>query len=241
MVVICSADIAPYKVTNRKWQIVFVWLAAIATPIFLDSLEMPFYAIDEIKPVVSQHAYVHPTATIIGDVIIGPNCYVGPSAVLRGDFGRLILEEGSNLQDTCVMHGFPENDTIVEKDGHIGHGAVLHGCIIKRNALIGMNAVIMDGAVIGEDSIVGAMSFVKESMQIPSRKLAAGSPAKVIRELSDEEIEWKSKGTHAYQTLTHRSLTSMVKVEPLSEPEENRKRLKFEGLSPLQQFKSDTK
>jgi phenylacetic acid degradation protein len=119
------------------------------------------YEIDGIRPVVHPTAYVHPTAVLIGDVIVGPRCYVGPLASLRGDFGRLVLEEGANLQDTCVMHGFPGCDTVVEQDGHIGHGAVLHGCRVGRNAMVGMNAVVMDKAVVGAESIVGAMSFVK--------------------------------------------------------------------------------
>jgi len=110
------------------------------------------YSIDGVIPVVHHEAFVHPTAVLIGDVIIGPGCYVGPCASLRGDFGRLILKRGANLQDSCVMHGFPHTDTVIEEDGHIGHGAILHGCTIKRDALVGMNAVVMDGAVIGEES-----------------------------------------------------------------------------------------
>ena len=163
------------------------------------------YAIDGIVPVVDPSAYVHPSAVLIGDVIVGPECYVGPCASLRGDFGRLILERGANLQDTCVMHGFPGTDTVVEENGHIGHGAVLHGCRIRRNALVGMNAVIMDKAIIGESSIVAASAFVKAGAEIPPRVLVAGMPAKVIRELSDEEIRWKGEGTATYQDLTRRS------------------------------------
>ena len=128
------------------------------------------YAIDGIVPVVDPTAYVHPSAVLIGDVIVGPGCYVGPCASLRGDFGRLILERGANLQDTCVMHGFPGTDTVVEEDGHIGHGAVLHGCRIGRNALVGMNAVIMDNAVVGESSIVAASAFVKAGAEIPPQE-----------------------------------------------------------------------
>lgn len=126
---------------------------------------MQVYSIDGITPVVDPTAYVHPSAILIGDVIIGPGCYVGPAASLRGDFGRLILEEGANVQDTCVLHGFPGTDTVVEKDGHIGHGAVLHGCRIGRNALVGMNAVVMDGAEIGAESIVAACAFVKAAFK----------------------------------------------------------------------------
>ena len=147
------------------------------------------YAIDGVTPVIDPTAYVHPTAVLIGDVIIGPGCYVGPLACLRGDFGRLVMEQGSNLQDTCVVHGFPGSDTVIEVDGHVGHGAVIHGARIGRNALVGMNSVVMDGAVIGEASIVAAMSFVKTGMQVPPKSLVMGMPGRVVRILSDEEIE----------------------------------------------------
>ena len=191
------------------------------------------YAIDGIVPVVDPSAYVHPSAVLIGDVIVGPECYVGPCASLRGDFGRLILERGANLQDTCVMHGFPGTDTVVEENGHIGHGAVLHGCRIRRNALVGMNAVIMDNAIIGESSIVAASAFVKAGAEIPPRVLAAGMPAKVIRELSDEEIRWKGEGTATYQDLTRRSLATMVETAPLSAVEADRKRIHMPDVVPL--------
>lgn len=195
------------------------------------------YAIDGIVPVVDPTAFVHPSAVLIGDVIVGPGCYVGPCASLRGDFGRLILEAGANLQDTCVMHGFPGTDTVVEEDGHIGHGAVLHGCRIGRNALIGMNAVIMDNAVVGEASIVAASAFVKAGAVIPPRSLAAGMPAKVIRPLSDEEIEWKSSGTRTYQDLTRRCLATLVETAPLSAVEPDRKRIEIPDVVPLVDLK----
>jgi len=199
---------------------------------------MKVYSIDGITPVIDPTAYVHPSAVLIGDVIIGPRCYVGPAACLRGDFGRLVLKEGANIQDTCVMHGFPGTDTVVEEDGHIGHGAVLHGCVIKRNALVGMNAVIMDGAVVGESSIVAAMAFVKAKFEVPDRTLVAGSPARVIRELGEEEIAWKSTGTRQYQDLAVRSLNTMQEVDPLTEVEPNRKRLNVgEDVVPLYQIK----
>ena len=191
------------------------------------------YAIDGIVPVVDPTAFVHPSAVLIGDVIVGPGCYVGPCACLRGDFGRLILERGANLQDTCVMHGFPGTDTVVEADGHIGHGAVLHGCRIGRNALIGMNALIMDDAVVGESSIVAASAFVKAGVEIPPRSLAAGVPAKVIRPLSDDEIAWKGDGTRTYQELARRSLATMREVAPLAAVEPDRKRIEMPGVVPL--------
>jgi phenylacetic acid degradation protein len=195
------------------------------------------YAIDGIVPVVDPTAFVHPTAVLIGDVIVGPDCYVGPCASLRGDFGRLILERGANLQDTCVMHGFPGTDTVVEEDGHVGHGAVLHGCRVGKNALIGMNAVIMDNAVIGESSIIAACAFVKAGAIIPPRSLAAGMPAKVLRTLSEEEIGWKSDGTRTYQDLTRRCLATMEETVPLTAVEANRKRIHMPEVLPLVELK----
>jgi phenylacetic acid degradation protein len=196
---------------------------------------MPSYSIDGISPVVDPSAFVHPTAVLIGDVIVSPRCYVGPNAVMRGDFGRLILQAGANLQDTCVMHTFPNMDCIVESDGHIGHGAVLHGCHIGRNALVGMNAVVMDEAFIGEESIVGAAAFVKSGFTCPPRSLVAGSPAKIIRTLEESEIDWKSQGTAVYHELVGRSLQTLREVAPLTQPEVDRQRIRF---SPLK-FKKD--
>ena len=195
--------------------------------------ELKVYAIDGIVPVVDPTAYVHPSAILIGDVIIGPDCYVGPCASLRGDFGRLILERGANVQDTCVMHGFPGTDTVVEEDGHIGHGAVLHGCRIKRNALVGMNAVIMDNVVIGEEAIIAASAFVKAGVEIPPRVLVAGVPAKVIRPLSEDEIRWKSQGTATYQDLTRRCLATLHETVPLTAVEPDRKRIEMPDVVPL--------
>jgi phenylacetic acid degradation protein len=187
---------------------------------------MPCYEIDGLTPVVHPTAFVHPSAVLIGDVIVGPGCYVGPLASLRGDYGRIVLEEGSNVQDTCVMHGFPGTDTVVEANGHVGHGAVLHGAIVKRNAMVGMNAVVMDEAVIGESSIVAACAFVKAGMVIAPRSLAAGVPARVLRELTEEEIAWKGSGTRTYQELAVRSMTTMREVTPLAAAEPNRPRIK---------------
>jgi phenylacetic acid degradation protein len=195
------------------------------------------YSIDGITPVIHPTAYVHPSAILIGDVIVGPRCYVGPAASLRGDFGRLVLEEGANLQDTCVMHGFPDSDTVVEANGHVGHGAVLHGCRVGRNALVGMNAVIMDEAVIGESSIVAAMCFVKAGMVVPPRSLVVGAPARIVRLLRDEEIAWKIRGTEEYQELTRRSLATMRETVALSAVEPDRKRLHIESVAPLHKLK----
>ncbi len=198
---------------------------------------MPVYAIDGVVPVVHPTAFVHPTAVLIGDVIVGARCYVGPGASLRGDFGRLVLEDGSNLQDNCVMHGFPGTDTVVEIDGHVGHGAVLHGCRVGRNALVGMNAVINDGAVIGESAIVAALAFVKAGFAVPAHHLAAGIPAKVLRPLSDAELDWKVEGTRIYQRLTERCLSSLFECAPLTAPERHRRRLDVGDIKPLHEIK----
>jgi phenylacetic acid degradation protein len=183
---------------------------------------MPCYAIEGVIPVVDPSAYVHPSAVLIGDVIVGPGVYIGPCASLRGDFGRIVIEAGANVQDTCVMHGFPGGETRVEVNGHIGHGAVLHGCIVKRDALIGMNAVVMDEAEVGEQSIVAACAFVRAGVKLPARSLIAGLPAKVVRLLTDDEIAWKLEGTEVYQDLTLRCRASLVEVNPLSAVEPNR-------------------
>jgi len=196
------------------------------------------YEINGVTPVVHPTAYVHPSAVLIGDVIVGPRCYIGPLASLRGDFGRLILEQGANLQDTCVMHGFPGADTVVEQDGHIGHGAVLHGCRIGRNALVGMNSVVMDNAVIGAESIVAAMSFVKAGMEVQPRSLVVGSPAKVARPLRDDEIQWKSAGTAQYQELALRSMLTMRETEALTELPAQRPRMQWDSALPLHLHKN---
>ncbi len=197
------------------------------------------YAIDGVIPVVDPTAFVHPSAVLIGDVIIGPGCYVGPCAVLRGDFGRLVMEAHANLQDTCVVHGAPGTDTVIGEQGHIGHGAVIHGARIGRDALVGMNAVVMDGADIGESVIVAAMSFVKAGMQVPPRSLVLGSPARVVRELTTEEIAWKRKGTQEYQQLAVQCLRQMEAVVPLTAVEPDRRRLRNDDPHSLVKPKSD--
>jgi phenylacetic acid degradation protein len=194
---------------------------------------MPCYAIEGVVPVVDPSAYVHPSAVLIGDVIVGPGCYVGPCASLRGDFGRIVLEHGANVQDTCVVHGFPRHDTVVEANGHVGHGAVLHSCVVGRDALVGMNAVIMDEAEVGAAAIVAACAFVPAGMKIPPRSLAAGVPAKVRRELTAQEIAWKREGTLTYQNLALRCLASLQEVRPLEAVEPNRPRLQAPDVKPL--------
>jgi phenylacetic acid degradation protein len=186
---------------------------------------MPVYSLEGITPVVHPDAHVHETAVLIGDVIIGAGCYIGPNASLRGDFGRIIVEAGANVQDTCVMHSFPGKDCIVERDGHIGHGAVLHGCRIGVNVLVGMNAVVMDDVIIGESSIIAATAFVASKFECPPRSLVMGVPAKVKRGLSDKEIEWKTRGTLEYQQLAERCNASLVRTEALTEVEDDRGRM----------------
>jgi len=183
------------------------------------------YSIDGITPVVHPSAYVHPAAVLIGDVIVGPRAYIGPAACLRGDFGRIVIEEGANIQDTCVLHAFPDRDLVVEADGHIGHGAILHGCVVKRDALVGINAVVNDHAVVGESAIVAACAFVKADFVVPPRTLAAGVPARVVRELKPNELAWKKDATRQYQELAVRSLATMKEVAALAKVEPGRKRI----------------
>jgi len=196
------------------------------------------WSINGVTPVVDPTAFVHPSAVLIGDVLVGPGCYIGPSASLRGDFGRIDVRANANLQDCCVMHGFPGTDTVVEEEGHIGHGAILHGCVVARNALVGMNAVVNDNAVIGESAIVAAMAFVKAGMVVPPRTLVAGVPAKVVRALTEHELMWKIEGTQSYQELSRRSLATMVEAAALTAPEPNRKRIELPELLPLSTTKA---
>jgi len=199
---------------------------------------MPCYSYEGVVPVVDPTAFVHPTAVLIGDVIVGAGCYVGAGAVLRGDFGRIILKDGSNLQDNCVAHSFPGQDAVIEEDGHVGHGAVLHGCVVGREALVGMNAVVMDGAEIGAGSFVGAMSFVRAGMIVPPKTLVAGVPAKIVRELQDKEMAWKANGTHQYQELAKRSLATMKECDPLPAVEADRPQAKQIVAIPLHKIKA---
>lgn len=186
---------------------------------------MPAYAIDGVVPVVDPTAFVHETAVLIGDVIIGAGCYIGPHASLRGDFGRIIVGEGSNVQDSAVIHAFPGEDCVLEPASHVGHAAVLHGCRIGSYALIGIGATVLDGASIGADCLVGAGALVTAGTQIPERSMVLGAPAKVVRELDDETVAWKRNGTHVYQELAVRSRQTLVRVEPLAAVDEGRARV----------------
>ena len=173
-------------------------------------------------PVVPEDTYVHPQAVLIGNVILGHGCYIGPGASLRGDFGKIEIGDGANVQDNCIIHSFPGRGAVGNVEGHIGHGAILHGCIIGRNSLVGMNAVIMDGVDVGAESIVGAQAFVRGGTLVPPRSMVVGAPAKVLREVTDEEIKWKTRGTAEYQELARACLAGMKPVEPLTEVEAGR-------------------
>lgn len=199
---------------------------------------MPAYRFDGLTPVVDPTAFVHPTAVLIGDVHIGPGCYIGPGASLRGDFGRIVVGPNANVQDNCVMHSFPGQAAVVEEDGHVGHAAVLHGCVVGRGALIGMNAVVMDGAQVGEGAFVAAMSFVKAGFVVPARTLVAGVPARIVRELQDKELTWKANGTREYQELAQRCLATLEPCEPLSAPEADRPRVTPVAAVPLHTLKT---
>jgi phenylacetic acid degradation protein len=177
---------------------------------------MPVYSLEGIIPVVDPSAFVHPQAVLIGDVVIGPRCYVGPGASLRGDMGRIVMGPGSNVQDNCVLHTFPTKEVRLEEDAHIGHGAVLHGCTVKRGALVGINAVLMDDVVVGEEALVGAASFVRAGFIVPPRTLVTGAPARAVRELTEEEVAWKARGTQEYHELAVRCLASLKECQPLT-------------------------
>ncbi len=176
-----------------------------------------FYSFREIIPVVHPSSFVHPQAAVTGDVIIGRDCYIGPGAALRGDWGRIIIEDGCNVQENCTIHMFPGLTVILRESAHIGHGAIIHGAVIGKNCLVGMNSVIMDHVELGDESIVGALSIIKEGEKIPPRSLVVGNPGKIIREVSDEMIAWKSKGTALYQQLPADCKTLLKATEPFHE------------------------
>jgi phenylacetic acid degradation protein len=200
---------------------------------------VPVYALGEVVPVVSPEAYVHPLASLIGDVVVAAGCYVGPFASLRGDLGRIELEEGSNVQDNCVLHSFPGQALVIEPDGHVGHGVVLHGCRVGRGALVGMNAVVMDGVRIGTEAFVAAQSLVPSDMRVPDRWLVTGVPARPTRALTEAEIAWKANGTRVYQELARRCRTDLREVRPLSGIEPDRPVLAAEAAVPLRVYRDN--
>ncbi len=176
---------------------------------------MPCYEFKGVRPVVHKSSFIHPLAAVTGNVIIGKKVYIGPGAAVRGDFGKIIIEDGCNVQENCTIHMFPGVTVILKENAHIGHGAVIHGATIGRNCLIGMNAVIMDNVQLGDNCIVGALSFVKADEIIPSRSLLAGNPAKIIKQVSDEMLKWKTEGTNIYQQLAADMQKEWSACEPL--------------------------
>ena len=189
-------------------------------------------------PVIHESSFVHPQAAVTGNVIIGKNVYVGPGAAIRGDWGEIIIEDGCNIQENCTIHMFPGKSMVLKSGAHIGHGAIIHGANIGINCLIGMNAVIMDDVNIGDECIIGALSFVKAGMQILNRKMVVGNPAVIIKDVSDEMIAWKTKGTELYQKLPSECYESLKAVEPLREIPENRPSQEA-FYKTLEEFKKD--
>jgi carbonic anhydrase/acetyltransferase-like protein (isoleucine patch superfamily) len=178
-----------------------------------------FYEFNGHRPVVHPSSFVHPQAAVTGDVFIGKNVYIGPGAAIRGDWGRIIIEDGCNVQENCTIHLFPGVTVRLREGAHIGHGAIVHGATIGRNCLVGMNAVIMDNTEVGDESIVGALSFVKAGEKIPPRSVVAGNPARIIKSVSEEMLRWKTEGTEIYQALPHEMRAGWKACEPLT-PEE---------------------
>jgi phenylacetic acid degradation protein/carnitine operon protein CaiE len=174
-----------------------------------------FYEFKGFIPVVDESSFVHPQAAVTGNVIVGKNCYIGPGAALRGDWGGIVVENGCNVQENCIIHMFPGVTVTLKEHSHIGHGAIIHGATIGTNCLVGMNSVIMDNVELGDESIVGALSFIKEGEKIPSRSLVVGNPAKIIKEVTEEMIGWKTKGTYLYEQLPQEIFEQWNPCEPL--------------------------
>lgn len=184
---------------------------------------MPIYSFNGFIPVIHETTFVHPQANVTGNVFIGRDVYIGPGAVLRGDWGKIVIGDGCNVQENCVIHMFPGTTVTLEPSAHIGHGAIIHGGTIGANTLVGMNAVVMDDVVIGKECIIGALCFVPAKMVIPERSVVVGNPAKIVKQVSDEMIGWKTEGTAIYQQLPEDCRQSLREVEPLREPEPNRR------------------
>ena len=180
------------------------------------------YEFNGYRPVVHESSFVHPQANVTGNVMIGAHCYIGPGAVLRGDWGAILVADGCNIQENCVVHMFPGKSAVFEEGAHIGHGAIIHGAKVGKNVLVGMNAVLMDDVEVGENSIIGALCFVPANMNIPPKSLVVGNPAKIIKELSDEMIAWKTEGTKLYQQLPGDCYQTLKECEPLREIDANR-------------------
>ncbi len=175
------------------------------------------YSFNTYQPVIHPSSFIHPQATVTGNVIIGRDCYIGPGAALRGDWGEIILEDGCNVQENCTIHMFPGLTVRLKEGAHIGHGAVIHGATIGKNSLVGINAVLMDGAELGDECIVGALTFIKQGEKIPARSLVAGNPGKIIKSVSDEMMAWKTEGTKLYRQLPADCFAGLESCEPLRE------------------------
>lgn len=173
------------------------------------------YEFNGYRPVVHESSFIHPLAAVTGNVVIGKNCYVGPGAAIRGDWGKIVLNNGCNVQENCTIHMFPGATVVLGEDAHMGHGSIVHGATIGRNVLIGMNAVVMDNAEIGDETIIGALTLVQQDQKIPPRSLVVGNPGKIIREISDEMIRWKSEGTAIYKSLPGKMQEVFKECEPL--------------------------
>jgi phenylacetic acid degradation protein len=176
-----------------------------------------FYEFNGIKPIAHESAFIHPQATVTGNVVIGKDVYIGPGCALRGDWGKIIISDGCNVQENCTVHMFPGVTVFLKEAAHIGHGAIIHGATIGRNCLVGMNAVIMDEVELGDECIVGALCFIKQGEKIPARSVVVGNPSKIIKQVSDEMIEWKSEGTKLYQQLPQQCRDTLKPCEPLRE------------------------
>jgi phenylacetic acid degradation protein len=180
------------------------------------------YEFNGYKPVIHPSSFIHPQACVTGNVIIGKQVYVGPGAAIRGDWGQIIIEDGCNVQENCTIHMFPGTTVLLKEAAHVGHGAIIHGATLGKNVLVGMNAVLMDDVEVGDNCIIGALTFVPAEMKIPERKIVVGNPAKIIKDVSDEMIEWKTAGTKLYQQLPAELYTTLKECEPLREIEPGR-------------------
>jgi len=175
------------------------------------------YSFKEFIPVIHESSFIHPLAAVTGNVFIGKDCYIGPGAALRGDWGKIIIEDGCNVQENCIIHMFPGVTVLLKPGAHIGHGAIIHGATIGKNCLVGMNSIIMDNVELGDECIIGALTFIKQDEKIPTRSLVAGNPGKIIKQVTDEMLAWKTEGTKLYQSLPKEMFESWKECEPLRE------------------------
>ncbi len=180
------------------------------------------YEFNGYQPVIHESAFIHPQAAVTGNVIIGKDVYIGPGAAIRGDWGKIVIKDGANVQENCTIHMFPGVTVTLEESAHIGHGAIIHGATIGQNSLVGMNAVVMDRVIVGKECIIGALAFVKEGIHIPDRKVVVGNPAEIVKDVTDEMATWKTEGTGWYQRLPKQMSESWKECEPLREVPDNR-------------------